>query len=278
MVLSFRNIEQGILEGTLDIDKIYEDRKQRSHFESRWEVFYQATASHSEIFSRKGYKLKFLTESLVPLKEDMRPPILMIFGNPAPESVLAKICFASEGNNREHRFWKALRTTGWLSFHSDNQHPLALVERNKIRKSELYGLEYTSPFRIGIAVFFSIPSPASDPKWSGVSGLSRLFGKKALEIIAQDERQRLKVLIQDFVGEHGSIIAFQRDAYERLRSKVSPVYSLEKAQAGDLQGRYTYNDKTLVVGMPPTRLAHTRNFHHRLHDQRISFSEHLNST
>lgn len=68
----------------------------------------------------EGDNLKYMTESFVSPKVDQRTPLLIMLGNPASHSVASGICFAYEGKNKEHRFWKALREFSILKFPSDN--------------------------------------------------------------------------------------------------------------------------------------------------------------
>ena len=169
------------------------------------------------------------------------------------------MCFAFEGSNREHRFWIALRNTGILEFFSDSLTPSPLWhERNRIRKEEFFGLRYCSPFCIGIAVFFSMPSTASDPKWSGVAGLLRLFGQRALKAIAMEEEERIAGLLQQFMISGGGIMAFQKDAYEGVRSPQSSPYSFDLAKNGKLCGEYKHDTRIHLVGTPPTRFLNSR--------------------
>jgi hypothetical protein len=58
-----------------------------------------------------------------------------------------------------------LDATGILTFLE--QPPIAadLIDKNEIKRNALLELKYHSPSRVGIAVFNSLPSSASDPKW-----------------------------------------------------------------------------------------------------------------
>jgi hypothetical protein len=102
-----------------------------------------------------------------------------------------------------------------------------------------------------------MPSAASDPKWSGVSGLKRLFGTKVFRFISEEEERRIDMLVTKFLGRNGGIIAFQKDAYNGVRSQNSPVYSRELAAQGSLLGFYRGSKQILLAGSSPTRLMHT---------------------
>ena len=227
----------------------------RTRFERKWTEYLGSDPSLTQVVRRAGNKIFYSTESLIPAERDNRPPLLLFVGNPAPHSVAAGMCFAFEGSGREHRFWVALRRAGLLEFSSDSQtRAYALEERNKIRKQALFRLDYTSPFRIGIVVYFSLPSAASDPKWSGVAGLRRLFGTRALRLIAAQENERIGDLVRGVMDRPGGILAFQSDAYEGVRSESTPPYSLALARSGRLLGQARYGTHVLLAGAPPTRL------------------------
>jgi len=186
-LLTVKDVEPGIQRVTMDVDALYLDDNQKAHFERKLRKFLESDPVDSWIFDRKDNAVTYLTEDIVPKKKDQRPPLLLLFGNPASHSVASGMFFASEGDEREHRFWKLLSKAGILSFSPlpGANSSKSLSELNKSRKTELFELSYDSPFRIGLAVFYTMPSPASRYPWAGVGGLNRLFGKAALARIGQ---------------------------------------------------------------------------------------------
>jgi len=265
-MLTFREATLGILEFKLDLRSIYSDKRSRSQFERKWLEFVASDAMNPEVFRREGSDtIVFFSESLIPDRLDDRPPVLLLLGNPASHSVASGMCFSFEGDNREHRFWLALRKAGILEFSSDSlSPPLPWHERNPIRKEEFFALQYSSPFRIGISVYFSIPSAASDPKWSGVTGLLRLFEQKALRAIAMEEDRRIADMLQRFMASGGGVITFQKNAYEGVRSPETPPYSIDLAKNGGLRGKYKHDSRVYLVGAPPTRYLHSKKYHRLL--------------
>ncbi len=204
-----------------------------------------------------GDKVEYLTECIIPGKEDLRPPLLLVFGNPAPQSVCAEMFFAFEGTRQEHRFWRTLKETSLLVFPWDvnEDRKSTPEERNQLRKESLYQLSYESPFRIGLAIFCTMPSGASGP-WSGVAGLRRLFGARAFQRICVCESERVNGLIRGFVRAKGAVITFQKDAYLWIRSLASPDYALDEAKTGHLIGTCRCDPRTMLLCCPPTRLMH----------------------
>lgn len=251
----------GIQRYSLDLKRLYPDQASRQRFETRFAEFLGSAPEHDAIFSRHGDALHYLSESFLPKRLDDRPAVLLILGNPASQSVDARMCFAFErGVRAEHRFWRALRTTGWLSFDETHNDTISHTDRNRTRRTQLLNAKYHSPFRVGIEVFFTFPSPASAPKWSGVAGLAALFGTQALKIIAHDETARLARTIATFTQPNGAVIAFQRDAYEALRDPAGVPYEARAARQGTLRAELSAGIAVPLFGAPPTRLAHTTSF------------------
>lgn len=243
----------------LDLSKLYDTRRARDAFEDRWGQFVSATIDHECLFAKEGDQITYSTESFLPGETDSRQSVLLLLGNPASQSVRAGMCFAYEGSpGREHRFWSALRATGWLTFRESAYR--TAEEKNAGRRAALLSRNYESPFCLGLDVFFSFPSPASTPKWSGVAGLAALFGRKALAQIALAERVRISLVIRRHLNSSGAVVAFQKDAYEQLRDSSAPEYTSEGARSAQLVSLSAGGAEVLLVCAPPTRLAHSSSF------------------
>jgi hypothetical protein len=261
IVISTRDKSPGIQECTLNLNELHFTRAERERFEERWPAFLESEPAHPKIFRRKGENLiVYLSEGMVPTKRDERTPMLFLLGNPASHSVLSGMFFSFEGSHKEHRFWRTMRESGILSFASDS---LDVANdwrlHNEARKKDLFELNYASPFRIGLAVYFSMPSAASSSHWSGVTGLRRLFGKRVLALIALQEQRRIAGLTKEFLSpENGTIVAFQRDAYEGIRSQDCLEYHIEDAKNFRLVGQYRHDPNVTVIGIPPTRFLWSR--------------------
>lgn len=260
MLTKLGELRPGIQQYGLDLLQLYPDPVNRARFEERWQRFVTDNAAYNELFEYNGDMLLYQTESFLPQHADGRPSVLLILGNPALQSVQAGMCFAFErGSLVEHRFWRALRSAGWLSFGDAGLVNITVAARNASRRDRLFDGAYESPFQIGIDVFFSFPSPASTPQWAGVAGLTRLFGQSACRAIAAAERRRLSTPIAA-CAEHGAVVAFQRDAYEYLRDPLDRPYTAAAARAGALSSRLAAEHPVRLFAAPPTRFAHTQAF------------------
>lgn len=209
-------VEPSIQKVTLNTKELYPNYREHCQFEERLYEFLADNAISKIVDYRDGI-LNYRTESVVPTKQDSRPPLLLLFGNPAPNSVRNKCFFAGKEDKRQHPFWSVLQKAGIISFKDPAE------DINTFRTRSLFNLDYDSPFRLGLAVFYSMPSPASGTPWSGVAGLRKLFRAKALRQTTLDEKKRVENLVQEFIGSNprGAVIAFQKDAYLSVKDDDS---------------------------------------------------------
>jgi hypothetical protein len=236
--------------------ELYPTVDERRDFNARLDDFLKSDSSNQQIFSLQGNTLKYYSEVFVSDKIDNRPPLLLLLGNPASHSVATGMCFAFEKSGLDHRFWKILEESGILTFLEQPPISADLIEKSEMRRNALMELNYLSPFRVGIAVFCSLPSAASNKKWQGVRGVINLLGPKVFGIISLQEENRIAMLISRFIGSTGGIITFQKDAYNRVRSHDTPEYSIYLARRGLLVGKYKSGQHIFLAGAPPTREAY----------------------
>jgi hypothetical protein len=241
MPLSFEARGEGNIGCTIDLNALYLNTKELEAFNTRWVDFLASDPGHGEVLTRSGNIIMYPHKSWIPTTKNDKPAVVFLFGNPAPHSVVADVYFAYEGKGVEHRFWKVLRELGFVDLHGDDQDI----------KRRFLSLEYESPFRLGFEVIYTFPSSASKPKWSGVVGVERLFGRKAVATILELEKARLKVILRDFLLDGGVIVAMQKDAYNAVAQNS---YNLKLAADGDLESLF---DGTKVYGTPPTRWLYT---------------------
>jgi hypothetical protein len=239
--LNFDDLGNGNIICTLDLAALYPDAKALGAFNERWADFLTTDEGHAQVISREGDIITYPHKSWIPEKKNNKPSLLLLFGNPAPHSVVKDIYFAYEGKGTEHRFWKVLRELGFTDLYGNDADI----------KTKFLNLDHISPFRLGFEVIYTFPSSASKPKWSGVAGVERLFGKAATATILQAEKQRLKQVINGFVKDGGAIMALQKDAYNAVSENQ---YNLSQAADGALVSAY---EGVPVYGTPPTRWLYT---------------------
>ena len=237
----------------IDLDKLLPTKGERRRFDNNWDAFLASDKNNPKIFKIHGHKLKYESEQLIPLKTDKRPPLLLVFGNPASHSVHAGMFFAYEGNWKEHRFWKdILKPAGLLELPRISSVPADGL--NGLRRQQLLDLGYKGPFRIGLSVFISIPS-APGGKWGGIAGVQKLLGVKALRRLEIEETRRIHECAQKFIGQSGKVVIFQKNAWNSLRSEKDPEYQIDLARSGRLKGRLKHALGIEILGVPPTRLS-----------------------
>ncbi|MEW6667900.1 MAG: hypothetical protein AB1512_22040 [Thermodesulfobacteriota bacterium] len=230
---------------------LYPSKREFADFEKRYGRFHQSDESTHAVYELNGKTLKYRSEQLIPSRNDGRPALLLIFGNPASRSVVAGCFFAFKGG-RENGFWKhLLGRAGVLKF--SPQEGALRKDQNCVRTKQILSLEYNSPFRIGLCVYVSMPSPAGGP-WSGVAGIRKLLGSSAFEHIEACETERILHVAKRFLAGRGLAVTFQRNAWEGLRSENDPHYSIEKAREAKLRGSLKGMPHVRLLGVPPTRL------------------------
>ena len=245
----------GNQEFKLNLLDLYPTVNERRSFNQRYWEFFESDSYNQKIFSLRDDSLTYSSEVFISDKIDNRPPLLLLFGNPASHSVAAGMCFAFEKDGLEHRFWKLLNNTDILIFAVQSPISSSSDEMNKMRRTALSELNYQSPFRIGIAVFCSLPSSASK-KWSGVSGVIKLLGTEAFRILSLQEENRIAKLVSRFMGSTGGIITFQKNAYDGVRSRKTPTFDINKARQYELKGKSKWDQHIFLAGAPPTREAY----------------------
>ncbi len=252
-IISYTQQDQIRLECTIDLNKLFVTDAERQRFDRKWPAFLASDPYNKKVYKLKGNTLKYFSEQLIPKKTDSRPPLLLLFGNPASHSVDAGMFFSFEGSGQEHRLWKnILRPAGVIDLAQDVLLPVA--ERNKRRRQRLLQLDYSSPYRIGMAVIVSMPSGASDA-WSGIAGIQKLISKRALARLEMEEKKRVLKDTKRFLGDSGRVVAFQKNAWNCLRSNDSLPYDMKLAKEGLLKGTVDGIPNVPLLGIPPTRLS-----------------------
>lgn len=254
-VLTFDDTTFGAQQCELNLARLYPESPERRDFQSRYEDFVRTDEFTQQLFSISGDTLQYTTEVFASDRIDDRPPLLLLLGNPASHSVVSGLCFAFEKSGSEHRFWKVLSEVGVLNF--QDQTSIAA------RWEALRNLQYESPFRVTIAVFYSLPTPASHA-WSGVSGIRKLLGARAFKAITSAEENRIQNLVSRFLYPAGGILAFQKDAYNGVRSPDSPPYSQASVYQGLLVRKYKLDENIRLAGSPPTRRMYSDRTRHVL--------------
>jgi hypothetical protein len=241
------------LDCSISLSGLLPTRDEREKFNSRYKAFLDSDADNRCIYELKQGTLFYTTEQLIPAKTDGRRSVLLIFGNPATHSIKKGMFFSSKKDGKENRFWKhVLQRAGILDLVLAEG--LSTKERNRLRLERMLALNYDAPFRIGLCVYWSMPSSAGGP-WSGVAGIRKLIGARGLERLESYERERVIEVVKRFLVPGGVAVTFQKDAWNGLRSVNDPAYSINLAKTGSLRGTLGAFPHIPLLGVPPTRLV-----------------------
>jgi len=249
--LSYRRAGEIKLKCSIRLDQLFETDMERKKFEEKWGEFKKAKYN-SDLYRKKGNVLQYDSEQLIPSIKSRKLPLLLVFGNPAGQSVLNGMFFSFEGDGKEHRMWRSILEKSKL-LELQKEKGSNLKKMNASRRKRMLSLDYESKFRIGMSVFITMPSPA-DGKWGGVAGVKRLLGARAFRRLEAAERDRVIEIAKGFIKRKGAVVAFQKNAWDALRRDSDQPYRISEARACKLKGTVR-GTKTPLFGVPPTRLT-----------------------
>jgi len=93
-LLTCRQTNSIKLECEINLDLLFDTNKERERFEQRWDEFLESNPHNPKIFKKTGNRLNYLSEQLIPEKQDERPSLLLVLGNPASQSVANGMFFS----------------------------------------------------------------------------------------------------------------------------------------------------------------------------------------
>lgn len=157
-------------------------------------------------YFRKNDKTKtiiYKTEILCPLKPENRIPVLLLFSNPHPKSIITGMLLSPE--RAVNRFWFSMKDAKMF----------ALTNHDTIRKNDFpetirdifLNLEYVSPFAFYFYPFFSFPS--RDPE-----ELRSIFEEYFTSHMINEARENLLKFIKRKSIHH--LICFGKQAFQYI--------------------------------------------------------------
>ena len=251
-ILTYKSPDPVRMDCAVNLNELLPTESERKSFDRKWRDFIASDDANKSIYQRKGNRLLYKSEQLIPSKKDPRPALLLVFGNPASHSVQSGMFFSFKDNGKENRFWKnILKPSGIVDLPFDPS--LSTEALNIERRGRLLNLDYDAPFRIGLCVILSMPS-APGGKWGGVAGIQKLIGAKAMRRLEDVERERVVKCASEFLSTDGVVVSFQKNAWNSLKSDEDPAYNINLAKTGTLIGRLKNCPGVSLFGVPPTRL------------------------
>jgi hypothetical protein len=179
----------------------------------------------------KGNVLEYKSETVLPLEESNpqgKQKILMVFGNPAINSVVHGMFYFSKSPRKDgdakgkkfprHQMWSKLEEAGLIRrIRVDDKDSFRARKAEARKRKELLLQGNTlNRYLVGLTTFYSFPTPVVG-KYKNVSGVKRVFGKKLLEKIKDEEIKRLRGY-RHF--EDACLIFAQKSSYEVYRAKA----------------------------------------------------------
>ena len=251
-ILTYKSPDPVRMDCAVSLNELLPTESERKSFDRKWRDFIASDDANKSIYQRKGNRLLYKSEQLIPSKKDSRPALLLVFGNPASHSVQSGMFFAFKDNGKENRFWKnILKPSGIIDLHFNPS--LSADALNMERRDRLLNLDYDGHFRIGLCVIISMPS-APGGKWGGVTGIQKLIGAKAMRRLEEVERKRVIRCSKDFLSNGDIVVSFQKNAWNSLKSDEDPSYDINLAKAGRLIGKMKGCSGVSLFGVPPTRI------------------------
>lgn len=252
-LLAWKKSKGCTIDCEINLSLLFEEKEERKRFDAKWKDFIASDPDNTKVYRKRGNKLIYKSEQLIPTKKNKRPPLFMVFGNPATRSVAKGMFFSFKGNGKENRFWKSILKPAHileLPFGPDQ----SIEKLNTRRRQDMFNLKYDSPFRISLSVFISMPSAAGG-RWGGVAGIRKLLGAKAFRKLERAEQGRVLECAKEFVNSKGAVVAFQKNAWNALCSDGDPEYNINLAKTGRLKGTLKGSEKVPILCVPPTRLS-----------------------
>ena len=93
-LLAYHQTNSIKLDCEIDLDLLFDTCRERKRFEEKWDGFLESNPHNSKIFAKTANRLYYSSEQLIPEKQDERPSLLLVLGNPASQSVANGMFFS----------------------------------------------------------------------------------------------------------------------------------------------------------------------------------------
>lgn len=147
--------------------------------------------------------ITYKTELLCPPKANDRIPVLLLFSNPHPKSIMAGMFLSPE--KTVNRFWMSMQGAEMYKLPCKSE-----IGKNDFPepiRGTFLNLEYDSPFAYYFYTFFSFPSGTPEE-------LKEIFGSFFHEHILPESRVSLHNFVEEKYIKH--IISFGRQAFQYI--------------------------------------------------------------
>ena len=185
-----------------------------------------------DICSLNGDRLEYESEAIMPYDshfDDSKSRVLMVFGNPAINSVKNGMFYFSKkpklkppGKNYtydKHQMWSKLEKAELIGHVNTNRIDSFQTrqEEANIRKSLILEGKTADKFQIGLTTLYSFPTPVVG-KFKNVAGIKKVFVKKTLNRINHEE---IKRILEYPFSKRAIFIFVQKTTYEIFKENAS---------------------------------------------------------
>jgi hypothetical protein len=177
-------------------------------------------------------RVTFTSERLVPVNRSKRPPVMLLFSNPHPHSIMQGMFLSANINNRENLFWPTMRNAGWFSIPEAKRNPEDL-------RDMFLQVKYPGPFELYFYCYYVFPTRYPDH-------IARIFGKRFFsQIIEPEANAEFKKTVQESAVE--AIVVFNKGIFNLVSDEKVERY-IEQLNMGELvQGRMRVFDRDIPI-------------------------------
>jgi hypothetical protein len=191
-------------------------------------------------------RVTFTSERLVPVKRSKRPPVMLLFSNPHPHSIIQGMFLSANINNRENLFWPVMRNAGWFSIPEAKRNPEDLREM-------FLQVKYPSPFELYFYCYYVFPTRYPNH-------IARIFGKRFIsQIIEPEADAEFRKTIQEIPFK--AIVVFNKDIFNLVSDEKIERYIAQLNKGELVQGRIRKFNKDIPIFLTyPTGWRYDKEF------------------
>jgi len=191
-------------------------------------------------------RVTFTSERLVPVNRSKRPPVMLLFSNPHPHSIIQGMFLSANINNRENLFWPTMRNAGWFSIPEAKRNPEDL-------RDMFLQVKYPGPFELYFYCYYVFPTRYPDH-------IARIFGKRFFsQIIEPQANAEFRKTVQEITFE--AIVVFNKAIFNLVSDEKIVRYIAQLNKGELVQGRIRGLDKDIPIFLThPTGWRYDKEF------------------
>jgi hypothetical protein len=177
-------------------------------------------------------RVTFTSERLVPVNRSKRPPVMLLFSNPHPHSIMQGMFLSPSTNKSENLFWPTMRNAGWFSIPEAKPNPEDL-------RDMFLQVTYPGPFELYFYCYYVFPTRY--PK-----DIARIFGKRfSSQVIEPQANAEFRKTVQETTFE--AIVVFNKGIFNLVSDEKIVRYIAQLNKGELVQGRIRGFDKDIPI-------------------------------